>query len=77
MLQMDRAAVAAALPWDALLEALAAMFRRGCEAPLRHRHPLPGDAMLLLMPAWSAGGFTGVKIVHVNPDNAALGRPAV
>ncbi|MCX7371443.1 MAG: ornithine cyclodeaminase family protein [Alphaproteobacteria bacterium] len=74
---MDRAAVAAALPWDALLEALAVMFRHGCEAPLRHRHPLPGDAMLLLMPAWSAGGFTGVKIVHVNPANAALGRPAV
>lgn len=77
MLQMDRAAVAAALPWAPLMQALRRVFAEGCEAPLRHRHPLPGDAMLLLMPAWSAGGFTGVKIVHVNPGNAALGRPAV
>lgn len=76
MLQMDRAAVAAALPWAPLMQALRRIFAEGCEAPLRHRHPLHGDAMLLLMPAWSQG-FTGVKIVHVNPGNAALGRPAV
>ena len=36
MLQLDREAVRAALPWDALIEALEAMFRNGCEAPLRH-----------------------------------------
>jgi alanine dehydrogenase len=76
MRMLDRDAVAAALPWDALIAALAAMFRDGCEAPLRHRHALPGDATLLLMPAWGRG-CTGVKIVHVNPANAALGRPAV
>jgi ornithine cyclodeaminase len=32
---------------------------------------------LLLMPAWRAGGHTGVKIVHVAPGNAAHGEPAV
>jgi ornithine cyclodeaminase len=81
MLHLDRAALRAALPWDALVEALAAMFRQGCEAPLRHRHAMPGAAgaqnTLLLMPAWRAGGQTGVKIVHVAPGNAASGQPAV
>ncbi|WP_237214142.1 bifunctional Delta(1)-pyrroline-2-carboxylate/Delta(1)-piperideine-2-carboxylate reductase [Falsiroseomonas oryziterrae] len=78
------------LPWHALEDALAAMFRDGCEAPLRHRHPLRQDGapegMLLLMPAWQSAGqapgrsgrrFTGVKIVHVLPGNGARGLPAV
>lgn len=81
MLHLDRAALRAALPWDALVEALAAMFREGCEAPLRHRHAMPGAAgaenTLLLMPAWRAGRHTGVKVVHVAPGNAARGEPAV
>jgi ornithine cyclodeaminase len=81
MIHLDRAALRAALPWDALIEALAAMFREGCEAPLRHRHAMPDGAgaenTLLLMPAWRAGGHTGVKIVHVAPGNATRGEPAV
>ena len=32
---------------------------------------------LLLMPAWTAGGCTGVKIVHVNPANTSRRLPAV
>jgi ornithine cyclodeaminase len=76
----------AALPWGALENALEAMFRAGCTAPLRHRHPLPQaggapEGMVLLMPAWtgpaSTQGFTGVKIVHVLPGNGARGLPAV
>jgi alanine dehydrogenase len=83
-------ALRAALPWPALEDALAAMFRRGCAAPLRHRHPLAQDGapegMLLLMPAWDLPGIppdiggrrhTGVKIVHVLPGNGARGIPAV
>ena len=76
MRQLDAAAVAAALAWPALVEALAAMFREGCEAPLRHRHPLPDGGSLLLMPAVGRG-HSGVKIVHVAPGNAARGLPAV
>ncbi|ONG51114.1 ornithine cyclodeaminase [Pseudoroseomonas deserti] len=71
---MDRAETAARLPWPALIEALAAIFRDGCAAPLRHRHPLPQneakEGSLLLMPAWQAHRYTGVKIVHVTPANA-------
>jgi ornithine cyclodeaminase len=83
-------ALRAALPWPALEDALAAMFRRGCAAPLRHRHPLAQEGapegMLLLMPAWDLPGdlpgtggrrHTGVKIVHVLPGNGARGIPAV
>ena len=81
MRQMDKAAIRAALPWDRLIEALAAMFREGCEAPLRHRHGWADGAgaenTLLLMPAWRAGGHYGVKIVHVAPGNAQRGLPAV
>lgn len=81
MLQLDRAALRRALPWDDLVAALDAMFREGCEAPLRHRHIVPGtggnETTMLLMPAWRAGGHTGVKIVHVAPGNTARGEPAV
>ena len=81
MRQMDKAAIRAALPWDRLIEALAEMFRQGCEAPLRHRHSWADGAgaqnTLLLMPAWRAGGHYGVKIVHVAPGNDGRGLPAV
>jgi ornithine cyclodeaminase len=74
MRMLDKTETAARLPWPALLDALRAIFREGCEAPLRHHHPLPqkdaAEGSLLLMPAWQAHRFTGVKIVHVNPSNA-------
>jgi ornithine cyclodeaminase len=64
-----------------LIEAIAAMFRDGCEAPVRHHHtvevPSGSDATLLLMPAWTPGRFIGTKIVNVFPDNGRLGLPAV
>ena len=72
---LDKAETTARLPWPALLAALDDMFRQGCAAPLRHRHPLPqnqaAEGSLLLMPAWLAHRYTGVKIVHVTPSNAA------
>lgn len=81
MLQPDQATLRRALPWDDLIAALEALFREGSEAPLRHRHTMPGAAgsetTLLLMPAWRAGAHTGVKIVHVVPANAARCAPAV
>lgn len=81
---IDADAVRAALPWTELVEALRAMFRDGCAAPLRHAHTMAGDhatpASLLLMPAWQEAGetrYSGVKIVHVVPDNRARNLPAV
>lgn len=64
-----------------LVEALRTAFRKGAEVPLRHRHTIevPGadPASLLLMPAWQAGKYCGVKIVTVFPSNGALGLSAV
>ena len=69
------------LPFGALIEALREMFRAGAAAPLRHHHAISldgqPDATLLLMPAWTPAGLGGVKIVNVNPGNAAIGMPAL
>lgn len=70
-----------ALPYDALIDALDAMFRDGCEMPVRHHHDMevPGepDATMLLMPAWQPGKYSGVKIVNVTPGNSARNMPAI
>jgi len=64
-----------------LVAALDAIFRDGCEAPVRHHHTVtvPGssDATLLLMPAWIPGRYVGAKVVNVFPDNGRLGIPTV
>jgi alanine dehydrogenase len=78
---IDAAAVAARLTPSRLLPALERMFRDGCTAPLRHDHAIevPGapDGILLLMPAWRAGEYLGIKLVTVFPGNSARGLPAV
>jgi ornithine cyclodeaminase len=72
-----------------LVEGLRQAFSAGAIQPTRHHHaverPDGAASTLLLMPAWtdfaaagsSAGGYVGVKIVTVSPDNNALGKPAV
>ncbi len=78
---VSAAEVHQSLDFPALIEALAAMFKAGCEVPLRHHHgvAVPGapDATLLLMPAWQPGAALGIKIVSVFPGNAAKSLPAV
>jgi len=81
MRTIDAADVHAALDYAALADRLEAMFRRGCELPVRHHHairtPDGAEAALLLMPAWQVGGHFGVKVVTVFPGNAAKALPAV
>jgi len=78
---LDAAQTVAALPFDRLIPALRAAFIAGADVPLRHRHDIPradgNAASLLLMPAWRAGGFMGVKVVSVFSGNGARGLPAV
>lgn len=78
---VSAAEVHQSLDFPALIDALAAMFKAGCEVPLRHHHgvAVPGapDATLLLMPAWQPGAALGIKIVNVFPGNAAKSLPAV
>ena len=85
----DADAVAAALPFAGLIEALREAFAEGAEVPARHVHRIPDGAgqeiTSLLMPAWTrlpAGhgadsGFYGVKIINVAPGNAARGLPGL
>lgn len=84
---LSAAEVDAALDDLALVDALDALFRAGCEMPVRHHHPIPkplgpgsADALLLLMPAWTVAagkGCIGVKIVTVFPDNGLRSLPAI
>jgi ornithine cyclodeaminase len=71
--------VHAALPWQALVDALATAFARGAQVPLRHAHAIHEgeNARLLLMPAWRPGEVAGVKLVTVFPGNAARGVSTV
>ncbi|WP_445157298.1 ornithine cyclodeaminase family protein [Halomonas sp. E14] len=72
--------VAAALPWEPLVQRLAHTFREGVEAPPRHHHAMhrpDGEATMLLMPAWERAGYIGVKMVNVFPQNADHGLPAI
>lgn len=82
---LDADAIAAALTYPALVEALREAFRADIAVPVRHHHtiPQPGrDATLLLMPAWTESAaaserFLGCKIVTIFPDNAAAGQPSL
>jgi alanine dehydrogenase len=67
--------VDAALDDIALIDRLEALFKAGCETPLRHHHVLP-EGMLLLMPAWTARRI-GIKLVTVFPGNAKRSLPSV
>ena len=69
------------LTYPALVETLREAFRGDIEVPVRHHHAI-GNAMLLLMPAWSAAAqgaesFLGCKVVTVFPDNGKIAKPAV
>ena len=78
-----------ALTFAGLVETLRDAFRAGAVQPVRHHHaverPDGAASTLLLMPAWtdlmaagtSQGGYMGVKIVTVSPDNNSIGKPAV
>ena len=72
---IDAAATRAALPFDALIGAVEALFAAGCEVPPRHVHAL-GDGKVLIMPAWH-GRYMGIKTVNIFPGNAARGLPGL
>ena len=88
---LSAAEVDASLDDLALIDRLEALFRAGCEMPVRHHHRIaeptgPGsaDAMLLLMPAWTrpstekgASSHLGIKVVTVFPDNGKRSLPSI
>ena len=85
----DAESTRAALPFDKLIAALRERFAGGCEVPPRHVHEIIspiGEAGMdaagrritsLIMPAWTAGRYYGVKIVNIAPGNAKRGLPGL
>lgn len=78
---IDAAAAARALAFPELVEVLREAFAAGATVPERHHHYVPVEGrtpgVLLVMPAWREGGYLGVKLANIFPDNAALGLPSV
>ena len=74
----DQAAVAQALPYPALMDALAAGLQQAIESPARSVYTPNGDSSaVLIMPAWKAQQMMGVKLVSIWPGNSAKGQSAV
>lgn len=77
---IDQAATRRALPFDALIEAIARMFASGCQVPPRHAHTVGdgkgAEGTVLIMPAWH-GDYMGIKTVNIFPGNAARGQPGL
>jgi ornithine cyclodeaminase/alanine dehydrogenase-like protein (mu-crystallin family) len=78
---LDADATRGALPFDALIAAIEAMFVAGCEVPPRHVHAISDSAgeqgKVLIMPAWQPGRYMGIKTVNIFPGNAARGLPGL
>jgi ornithine cyclodeaminase len=82
MLQANENQVAAALSYPALIEALRTGFQSSYTVPPRHHHDFDNPksdqaSTLLLMPAWQAGAYLGLKTVIVSPANHQLNLPAI
>ncbi|PLW75896.1 ornithine cyclodeaminase family protein [Cohaesibacter celericrescens] len=86
----DAAMVETAMDYRGLVGALRDGFRSNVVTPVRHHHtislPDQTDATMLLMPSWqdtkatgtSKGGYVGIKMVTVYPDNETrLQKPSI
>lgn len=82
MRQISKVELEDVLDISSLVEALREGFRSNITAPVRHHHDYPNPredspSTLLLMPAWEAGAFLGVKVITVSPHNGNYHLPAV
>jgi ornithine cyclodeaminase len=81
MNHLDATAVAAALPYPALVAAIEAAFRDDVTTPLRQHYdievPHGTDGAMLVMPAWRSDRYVVVKMVSMFPDNTARGLASV
>ena len=78
----DPDAVAAALPWDALITAIEkTLTDEAAHAPPRTVHTVPvpkgADASLLLKAGWVVGDVIAIKVVTFFPDNGSLDLPTI
>jgi ornithine cyclodeaminase len=80
MLMIDAPRTRAALSFATLIPALRNAFARGASVPTRHTHAIESGGrhgVTLIMPAWNADGYFGVKVINIFPDNGAQGLPGL
>lgn len=80
MLQPAPALLKDLLSFPLLVQALRLAFVAGAEVPMRHTHHIGSGTsagISLLMPAWDAEGFYGVKIVNIYSHNHAKNKPGL
>lgn len=74
----DQAAVAAALPYPELIDALGKGLQGPIESPLRtHYEPNHDTSTVLIMPAWKTQDIMGVKLVSFWPGNGVKGKSSI
>ena len=82
MLIIDKHQLGTSLTFQKLIPKLRSAFQADITMPVRHHHnyanPTVGiESTLLLMPAWQAGKYLGVKLVTVSPRNSQINLPSI
>ena len=80
MQHFDTAATRAPLDFARLIPALRDAFAGEVQVPPRHVHSIEAGAdhgTVLIMPAWSAAGYLGIKTIAIFPGNSARGLPGL
>ncbi len=82
MLNISKEQLEENLDYPTLIEALRKAFQEKYVVPTRHHHNYENlkegvESTLLLMPAWQAGKYLGVKIVTVSPKNGQYNLPSI
>ena len=81
MLNLGAVELKASLDYVSIVDTLDAAYRADITVPKRSHLTIPtaggADMTILMMPAWDASDFIGVKLVNVAPDNPGRSLPAV
>lgn len=81
MLIIDADRIKKHLDWQGTINSLERFFGESCNVPKRQHHTISlsnqPNATMLVMPAWIAGKYSGVKLVNVYPGNTGKGLPTI
>lgn len=80
MIVIDTEQTRRALSFDTVIPALREAFRLGAQVPARHAHVIESGGAhgtALIMPAWNAQGYFGVKIINIFPGNRRQSLPGL
>jgi len=80
MLVIDTETTRRALRFDEVIPVLREAFRGGVVVPARHVHAIESGGAhgtTLIMPAWNAQGYFGVKVINIYPGNTRQGLPGL